>query len=613
VGFLKIASIPMERLHELEKETLRFFSAALTFRYRNTRGRQITRDEREYQQFLTWLEKYIADSGTKLQIKSNAVRNSAVRDKLILVTAIEARTDFCAEGSAPFSLNEDQSIINDLQQHKLLCSELMVRYHRLSLAYDRCYRVRWEDYAAFFELWKKVMTRATGVLSSVPSSIGNVGTILESLGWLLCDSFDGSMYYQDALEELGVTTTSHIRDSLGRTAAHQWLDRLDGVICFDEDRNGWDDFKNTINLGTRDLDAQDFLGRTLLHIACQKRWYCGTVWLLENGANPGSATGYGSLPLHYAAAIDSKPICKLLLAYRHSFDVHERDRVGLTALHYATTLGDAEVIELFDEESSESENETVIKEATTTTTTTTTTEATAREDSHGYYPHPTITTSEHIFDYGSDEGHQPQITHQPLLHSVARAEPRSNPGNSSAIFGGHSTSSDRFFTANASPAVLTIERNEFVKPLVVVIEYALFKSAGCNIEDIQVVSAMIEKLHLYLYGRVKGSCAEQFDFISSMEILFVIEPQSRHALSVNLLGPGSDSWNTVVAPTVFTAMRYVEKNVQSLMFGYKEYCSVDRVIRATKLLQVATQVGLYNPDSVIATDESQFYTAGSST
>jgi hypothetical protein len=120
--------------------------------------------------------------------------------------------------------------------------------------------------------------------------------------------------------------------------------------------------------------------------------------------------------------------------------------------------------------------------------------------------------------------------------------------------------------------------------LMVAIEYALLKSVDCDIEDIQMVSAMIQKLHLHLYGRVNISCTEYFKFISSMEILSMTEPQTPYASYKNCFRLGSRSWEVVIAPAVFNAMRYVEKIDHSLGFHYREYRSVDRVIRATKLM-----------------------------
>jgi hypothetical protein len=442
----------MERLRELENETLQAFLGASEFDNFCPEGRVITETESDFKQFLSWLEKYTVDFGSRLRTKSNIVKSSDihVRDRLISVKAFEARTNIYAISSDTFRLDDNQSILNDLRQSDLLCSENMTRYHRISSSYKRYPTIEWEEYAAFVEQWKEVRTRATEALSSAPPSCRNIGIILISLGWFLCNPVGIYMWNQDTLEKLGVTTTTgHMRDSLGRTAAHQWLD----AKCFSEDEG---DFENIINTRSVDLDIQDFLGRTLLHITCQKRWHCGTAWLLEKRADPGAATGYGSLPLHYAAVNGSKLICKLLLSYQHKFDVYARDGSGSTALDYADRFNCAEIVDLLVDESIKDKSETVVNETTPT-------DAAARENLHGHSQHPAVATPEHMLDHESNERHQIQVIHQPLLHSDARGESGSTPANGSSRFGGRLTSNDRRVTANASPAALTIEPNECVE------------------------------------------------------------------------------------------------------------------------------------------------------
>jgi ankyrin repeat protein len=148
-------------------------------------------------------------------------------------------------------------------------------------------------------------------------------------------SGDSFLYYHFQSEAPSVTIPGCMRDILGRTAAHQWLD---GVRPCQWSESCLDQFKDVINFKMQDLDDQDFLGRTLLHIACEQRWYRGVVWLLDQGVNPGIVTGYGSLPLHYAAAYGSSFICELLFFYQLKFDIHAKDNAQLSALDYATAF-----------------------------------------------------------------------------------------------------------------------------------------------------------------------------------------------------------------------------------------------------------------------------------
>jgi hypothetical protein len=562
----------MQRLRELEKETLHVLTEAWANPNQPRRGRQIEEAEREYQRFLSWLGKYIADPRKKLQNISNSASNSAIRDKLMSVTAIEARTNFRAWSSFKFSLAEDQLIINDLQQHKLLCSEFVLRYHRLASRDNRCHQPTWEEYTAFVELWEKIMTKAMGVLSSAPSSIGEVRGIVESLGWFSYNSFDRYTFYQGTLEEgLDVTPTGYSRDSIGRTAAHQWLD----VMEPNHASAVWlEDFKTMTASGATDLDSQDFLGRTLLHITCQQQSYLGTAWLLEKGANPGIATGYGHLPLHYAAANGSEPICRLLLTYRHLFNVDELDCTGLTAIDYATASKNRHLIAFFSE-GLIGDNKTVIIEPTIK-------DAAARGIVHRYSQQLGIATSEHLLDHESSERHQPQVTPLPLFNSDARAKMGSTIEDSGAISSGRSTTIDRFLTADASPTALTVKLNEVAKSLVVTIEYLMGKSVACNIEDVQVISAIIRKLHLHLYGGLKSLCAERSQFISSMEVLFRMEAELQNKLK--LPSPANDlDMYFAAGYTVLFAMRHVEDHVESLTFDFREHATVGSMMRAIRI------------------------------
>ncbi|KAI4950552.1 hypothetical protein J4E91_004437 [Alternaria rosae] len=93
-------------------------------------------------------------------------------------------------------------------------------------------------------------------------------------------------------------------------------------------------------------DSQDILGRTALLIACQEEWEEAVVRLLEEKADPGLSTIYGSLPLHYAAATGSLEICKLLLMHKTEFDIKAADNASNTALDWAKEKGHYEVVEL---------------------------------------------------------------------------------------------------------------------------------------------------------------------------------------------------------------------------------------------------------------------------
>ncbi|KAF1961236.1 ankyrin [Byssothecium circinans] len=129
-------------------------------------------------------------------------------------------------------------------------------------------------------------------------------------------------------------------DCLGRTGLHQYLDSIskydeEDVKCLQTD------YPNFY------LDSQDLLGRSALHIACQRGWVDGVRVMLCQGANYWLKTIYGSTPLHYAAAVGSSSICRMLLAKAerfHGFSFQDTDCLGRTPLYYAINSHNIDLI-----------------------------------------------------------------------------------------------------------------------------------------------------------------------------------------------------------------------------------------------------------------------------
>ncbi|ORY17652.1 ankyrin repeat-containing domain protein [Clohesyomyces aquaticus] len=82
------------------------------------------------------------------------------------------------------------------------------------------------------------------------------------------------------------------------------------------------------------LNAQDILGRTPLHIACQGEAAVSVARLLEFGASATSKTIYGMQPLHYAASMGHPDTCETLLRTAEA-DSNALDARGYPALLYA--------------------------------------------------------------------------------------------------------------------------------------------------------------------------------------------------------------------------------------------------------------------------------------
>ena len=133
-------------------------------------------------------------------------------------------------------------------------------------------------------------------------------------------------------------------DCLGRTWLHQYLDSFDPL----NDKCPDDEVLARIpHLVAR--NSADILGRTVLHIACGKGSTESMDQMVEKllaaGAVSNQRTACGSLPLHYAAAIGSRRICKMLLRTSNCA-VNDLDNLGLSALYYAVRHSHLDVVEL---------------------------------------------------------------------------------------------------------------------------------------------------------------------------------------------------------------------------------------------------------------------------
>jgi hypothetical protein len=186
VGFQKLAILPMRKLRELEKETMQVFVSSIS--YPGMRNRQQTEAEEKYQHFLWWLAKHTRELWEQLY-KSSRNQTDVLGNLLMHMTAAENQYEFFMEDN--YNFGKDQPIFDQLQRHELLCSEVLVRYRRLS--FPRRFQF-WQlegEHTALIGLWEKVTMKAKEVLCSAPLSIGNTGRLLEPLGWFLRSHLTG--------------------------------------------------------------------------------------------------------------------------------------------------------------------------------------------------------------------------------------------------------------------------------------------------------------------------------------------------------------------------------------------------------------------------------------
>lgn len=138
-------------------------------------------------------------------------------------------------------------------------------------------------------------------------------------------------------------------DCLGRTGLHQALDAVPTLERrYEQQRsillNQLETFVSDQPLDY--INQQDILGRTLLHLACEKGWEQGVRRLLEKGADPSLQTAYGSLPLHYAAAVGHVQITLMLLDGGAATAANMLDCRNNTALYYACNFRNIDLVNL---------------------------------------------------------------------------------------------------------------------------------------------------------------------------------------------------------------------------------------------------------------------------
>jgi len=205
-----------------------------------------------------------------------------------------------------------------VEETRDICGELLLVKHHI------IHHMAFEGLENYIHLSHEVAKRASAIWESLETY--DMAEYARNIGVWHSDKvvFELSDRHED------------LNDCLGRSFLHFWTDWGAGAkedFYFDEECS-------------KLKDSQDILGRTALLIACQEDWKEAVERLLEEKANPGLSTIYGSLPLHYAATTGSLEICKLLLMHKTKFDMKAMDNAGNTALDWAKEKGHYEVVEL---------------------------------------------------------------------------------------------------------------------------------------------------------------------------------------------------------------------------------------------------------------------------
>ena len=229
----------------------------------------------------------------------------------------------------------DEDILKDMNERRDFCAVYLLRMSRLSRHMDA--RAHWTEESpsllqaelAQFSLISSRAALAFTIVLKETDLYESLPTCSRSNLTFRSDNINYQMLLGDMWE----------MDCLGRTALHQSMDAL-----YDRSEKVPGHLCAAFSKG--DINAQDILGRTLLHIACEQNSMDAVQHLLSNGANPALTTVYGSLPIHYAAARGSLGICKLLLSHLVlGYDINEAVLEGNTALYYAVNSKNEGLVE----------------------------------------------------------------------------------------------------------------------------------------------------------------------------------------------------------------------------------------------------------------------------
>jgi hypothetical protein len=247
----------------------------------------------------------------------------------------EGEKKYEKSGENPWSSNNSimEDTIKDFKQAGAICQEVLAQQAQIS-AMIRC---AWQDHFAQIEdysaqVYSRILSiRAIAIFVLGEARHSSISTQRVNRFCLLPDQDENDIN----------------RDFLGRTISHQLVDLSDGSTGFIQP-------EHFLLIGaTSSYRVQDRLGRTLLHLLCQKGSYGCVERSLQIGADPSATTIYGHLPLHYAAQRGDFDMCKLLLRYKERFDIWQIDKFSRTAHNYAVFGNHQEVKWLLEDAAEE--------------------------------------------------------------------------------------------------------------------------------------------------------------------------------------------------------------------------------------------------------------------
>jgi ankyrin repeat protein len=229
---------------------------------------------------------------------------------------------------------DDPTNLQVLIESGNVCGEYVARLSRLAQHTKHCHED--EGYAVASEM-RRISELSVEMESVVIDTLHN-STVDDFMTFL---SKNKKPFKPDAVINRLQLHENPGRDSLGRTHLHQYLDAAPKIDL--------ENLETMLDLlSSNEINEQDIIGRSALHIACQRNVKIVEM-LLSGGADPRLETVYGSTPLHYAVAIGSLEICRILILYpiaEIEYDIGGLDHIGNSPLYYATHGNHVAIVKL---------------------------------------------------------------------------------------------------------------------------------------------------------------------------------------------------------------------------------------------------------------------------
>lgn len=357
IDFLKILSLAQKNFRNFEEEMLAPFLRLWIWHRRERASGEATLN--------SLIEKFKSTiMGLKSDIMATANPSDLSRATECLLSAAMSDTESSVTNEktdCPFCFPEKEHVINDLRKCKLTSSEYLYRCRRLraftgSPHHEDCHFKELEREEEALNAMCQDLTSACTNLAHQLFAICSDSTrtmlqrIANFMEWYICEMTYGIYFNSSIPGDPGSY------DCLGRTTAHHFFDVSN--LAANNEYRFWESLLTAlIKSYSETYDEQDFLGRTILHIACQKQLDEVVQWLLAEGADPGLVTVHGHSPLHYAAAKGCNRICARLLDLLPPKEIDRQDSNGYSARDYAETYGFDEISDLIDKAANGNDDE----------------------------------------------------------------------------------------------------------------------------------------------------------------------------------------------------------------------------------------------------------------